>query len=160
MGKRDHGCPLLLSGVPRAMQPQTQLPDVLQVVDETRGPTTKRNYAIFKVPSGDELQGAAVDFVGRPLDGAAPARQDQLGPSALTPLFNREIPMDGREQIAEALVTGVKVRRPSQSLQAADALRRGEVSGLIGLPLCGLLRCWATGVVVLPQKVAGADRGK
>ena len=116
------------------------MPGVLQVVDETRGPTTKRNYAIFKVPTGDELQGAVVDFVGRPLAGAAPVRQDQLGPSALTPLFNREIPMDGREQIAEALVTGVRVRGPSQGLQTrCDGV---EVTGLAGLPVCGLLRCW------------------
>ena len=133
-----------------------QLPDVLQVVDETRGPTTKRNYAIFKVPTGDELQGAAVDFVGRPLAGVAPPRQDQLGPSALTPLFNREIPMDGRQQIAEALVTGVKVRRPSCCRCAVTGWRLVDW-WLAALSAAEVLGDRVCGGRVSPQEVTGAD---
>lgn len=57
-----------------------------------------------KVPVGDELTGKIVDFLGRP-----PGSQTQLGPSASAPLFAEQPDMESREQIAEALVTGVKV---------------------------------------------------
>ena len=76
----------------------------LQVVDEQQGPTTKREYDVAKVPVGDELAGKVVDFLGR-----APGTQVQLGTSAFAPLFGEQPDMESREQIAEALVTGVKV---------------------------------------------------
>ncbi len=77
----------------------------VQVVDEQQGPTTKREYDVAKVPVGDELAGKVVDFLGR-----APGTQVQLGTSAFAPLFGEQPDMESREQIAEALVTGVKVR--------------------------------------------------
>lgn len=76
----------------------------VQVVDEQQGPTTKREYDVAKVPVGDGLTGKIVDFLGR-----APGTQVQLGTSAFAPLFGEQPDMESREQIAEALVTGVKV---------------------------------------------------
>ncbi len=78
---------------------------LLQVVDEQQGPTTKREYDVAKVPVGEELAGKVVDFLGR-----APGTQVQLGTSAFAPLLAEQPDMESREQIAEALVTGVKVR--------------------------------------------------
>jgi len=80
------------------------------VVDEQQGPTTKREYDVAKVPVGDELTGKIVDFLGRP-----PGSQTQLGTSAFAPLFAEQPDMESREQIAEALVTGVKVNSQSYS---------------------------------------------
>ncbi|GAB4817334.1 hypothetical protein N2152v2_004380 [Parachlorella kessleri] len=40
---------------------------ILQVVDDTEGPTTKRDYAQALVPVGEELVGKVVDYIGRPL---------------------------------------------------------------------------------------------
>jgi F0F1-type ATP synthase alpha subunit len=76
-----------------------------QVVDEQQGPTTKREYDVAKVPVGEELAREVVDFLGR-----APGTQVQLGTSAFAPLLAEQPDMESREQIAEALVTGVKVR--------------------------------------------------
>ena len=75
-----------------------------QVVDEQQGPTTKREYDIAVVPVGDALIGKVVDFLGRPAGSA-----QQLGTSAFAPLFAEQPDMESREQIAQALVTGVKV---------------------------------------------------
>ena len=75
-----------------------------QVVDEQQGPTTKREYDIAVVPVGDALVGKVVDFLGRPAGSA-----QQLGTSAFAPLFAEQPNMESREQIAQALITGVKV---------------------------------------------------
>ena len=75
-----------------------------QVVDEQQGPTTKREYDIATVPVGDGLIGRVVDFLGRP-----PGSAGQLGTTAFAPLFGEQPNMESREQINEALVTGVKV---------------------------------------------------
>jgi F0F1-type ATP synthase beta subunit len=74
------------------------------VVDEQQGPTTKREYDIAVVPVGEALLGKVVDFLGRP-----PGAALQLGTSAFAPLFAEQPGMEAREQIAQALVTGVKV---------------------------------------------------
>jgi F-type H+-transporting ATPase subunit alpha len=76
----------------------------VQVVDEQQGPATKREYDIAKVPAGDGLVGKVVDFLGR-----QPGSQVQLGTTAFVPLFGDQPDMESREQIAESLVTGVKV---------------------------------------------------
>lgn len=75
-----------------------------QVVDEQKGPTTKREYDIAMVPVGDGLIGRVVDFLGRP-----PGSAGQLGTDALSPLLGEFPDMACRQQIHEALVTGVKV---------------------------------------------------
>ena len=76
----------------------------LQVVDDDKGPSTKREYEIAWVPAGETLAGKVVDFLGR-----APGSQVQLGTSVMVPLFGEQPDMEAREQIAEALLTGVKV---------------------------------------------------
>ena len=76
----------------------------LQVVDDDKGPSTKREYEIARVPAGEALAGKVVDFLGR-----APSSQVQLGTSVMVPLFGEQPDMEAREQIAEALLTGVKV---------------------------------------------------
>ena len=78
---------------------------ITQVVDDDKGPSTKREYEIARVPAGDALMGKVVDFLGR-----APGSQVQLGTSLMVPLFGEQPDMESREQIAEALLTGVKVR--------------------------------------------------
>ena len=75
-----------------------------QVVDDDKGPSTKREYEIARVPAGEALAGKVVDFLGR-----APGSQVQLGTSVMVPLFGEQPDMEAREQIAEALLTGVKV---------------------------------------------------
>ena len=86
------------------------------MVDDDKGPSTKREYEIARVPAGDALTGKVVDFLGR-----APGSQVQLGTSAMVPLFGEQPDMESREQIAEPLLTGVKVRmwRPVCRLQGS-----------------------------------------
>ena len=73
-------------------------------MDDDKGPSTKREYEIARVPAGEALAGKVVDFLGR-----APGSQVQLGTSAMVPLFGEQPDMEAREQILEALLTGVKV---------------------------------------------------
>jgi len=76
-------------------------------VDEARGPATKREYDVAMVPAGDALLGKTVDFMGRLPGGIGP----QLGADVSVPLFNEQLDMESREQINQALTTGVKVHR-------------------------------------------------
>ncbi len=103
----------------------------LQVVDDDKGPSTKREYEIARVPAGEALAGKVVDFLGR-----SPGSQVQLGTSTMVPLFGEQPDMEAREQIAEALLTGVKV---------GTAMQAGQCN-LLALPLplrcfCGCLKC-------------------
>ena len=74
------------------------------MVDDDKGPSTKREYEIARVPAGEALTGKVVDFLGR-----APGSQVQLGTDVMVPLFGEQPDMESREQIAESLLTGVKV---------------------------------------------------
>lgn len=82
---------------------------------------------------GDALVGQVVDFLGRPYpmqqqagssgassssvqphpeaEGAQSAAVPPIGTDAQLPLLNVQPDMDSREQINEALMTGVRVRR-------------------------------------------------
>ena len=75
-----------------------------QVVDETLGAATKREYGVAMVPTGDALVGLTVDFMGR-----LPGSGAQLGADVHVPLFNAQLNMESREQINQSLTTGVKV---------------------------------------------------
>jgi F-type H+-transporting ATPase subunit alpha len=102
---------------------------ILQVVDETDGPSTKREYAPTTVPAGPELAGHVVDFLGRPLPdagGAAAAGAQPLGGGAQVALLNGQPDMESREQISEPLVTGVKAIDLLTPLGRGQAL---QVSG-------------------------------
>ena len=78
----------------------------MQVVDDDKGPSTKREYEIARVPAGEAVTGKVIDFLGR-----LPGSQVQLGTNVMVPLFGEQPDMESREQIAESLLTGVKVRR-------------------------------------------------
>lgn len=77
----------------------------MQVVDDDKGPSTKREYEIARVPAGEGVTGKVIDFLGR-----LPLSQVQLGTDVMVPLFGEQPDMESREQIAESLLTGVKVR--------------------------------------------------
>jgi F0F1-type ATP synthase alpha subunit len=107
---------------------------VLQLVDESLGPVTRKEFELWQSPADDaELAGRAVDFLGRPLSGFDPvvARASAsggggsngghggnanpfapaappIGMARTRPLVNEQVPMKSREQIGEALVTGVR----------------------------------------------------
>ena len=96
---------------------------VLQVVDEVKGPSTRKDYDILMAPAGDALFGKLVNYFGyeRKLrmagegtsgsaTGAAVAPLAPLGFDKVRPLINQQVEMKGREQITECLLTGVKVR--------------------------------------------------
>lgn len=97
----------------------------VQIVDESKGPSTKRDYDIATVPVGSRLTGQSTDFLGRTAGSTA-----QLGSDAVLPIFNQQVSVDDREQIAESLLTGVKVR------QSYCFCKQPAVSGFpVGSPL-------------------------
>ena len=84
-----------------------------QVVDEQQGPRTRKEYTIAHVPVGAGSAGQVVDFLIRPLDAqlnVAPPSAASLR-AATAPLLGTAPDMDAREQICEALTTGIKVWR-------------------------------------------------
>jgi F-type H+-transporting ATPase subunit alpha len=105
---------------------------ILQVVDESEGPSTKKEYHLTTVPVGDSLRGQVVDYLGRVLSpdgkllGSPQVNTQQLGTEARLPLLNRQPDMESREQITEALVTGVK------SLDILTPLGRGQALQVSG----------------------------
>jgi hypothetical protein len=60
-----------------------------------------------------------VDWLGR----RPGEQQQQVGVGASAPLLAEQLDMDSREQIAEALTTGVRVSGVRRSWQAAQAIR-------------------------------------
>eukprot|EP00878_Enallax_costatus_P010679 GHUV01011155.1.p1 GENE.GHUV01011155.1~~GHUV01011155.1.p1 ORF type:complete len:682 (+),score=208.59 GHUV01011155.1:600-2645(+) len=40
---------------------------ILQVLDETRGPITRKEYELMQAPAGDSLYGAVVNYIGQPI---------------------------------------------------------------------------------------------
>jgi F0F1-type ATP synthase alpha subunit len=123
---------------------------VLQLVDEALGPVTRKEFELWQSPADDAaLAGRAVDFLGRPLAGfdpvvaraagggaAAPsggaaadpfaAAAPPVGMARTRPLVNEQVPMKSREQIGEALVTGVR------GLDALTPLGRGSSLLVVG----------------------------
>lgn len=69
---------------------------VLQVIDETNGPVTRKDFELLQSPVGGELFGQVVDFFGRPsgsktpmgADITRPLIKDQVRPGA-APCFSR-----------------------------------------------------------------------
>ncbi|KAK9824846.1 hypothetical protein WJX81_006563 [Elliptochloris bilobata] len=95
---------------------------ILQVVDEQQGPRTRKEYTIARVPVGAGGAGQVVDFLIRPLDaklGVAPPNAANLG-AVTAPMLGVAPDMDAREQICEALTTGVK------AVDALTPLGRGQ----------------------------------
>ncbi|KAL6784330.1 ATP1B [Auxenochlorella protothecoides x Auxenochlorella symbiontica] len=83
---------------------------ILQVVDDAVGATTKRDYDVVDVPVGKCLEGRTwspdqlLDWRGQSGQAAA---LPSITPGPRAPLLAAQIPMADREQIAEALYTGV-----------------------------------------------------
>ena len=112
---------------------ECKLKGVLQVVDDVKGPVTRKDYDIYQAPAGDALFGKAVNCLGyeRAMTAVAQPSSSAFqedGPSPLSsstssfpmtappvgfdkvrPLINQQVDMQGREQITECLLTGVKV---------------------------------------------------
>ncbi|KAI3426327.1 hypothetical protein D9Q98_008700 [Chlorella vulgaris] len=131
---------------------ECQVKGTLQVLDDTEGPTTKREYQEMMVPAGEALVGQVVDFLGRPyplqppqesssssssssdLDGnsssASQQQQQQqrapIGVDQLLPLLNRQPDMNSREQINQPLMTGVK------AFDILTPLGRGQAQQIVG----------------------------
>lgn len=98
---------------------------ILQVVDESEGPTTKREYELTTVPAGDALRCRVVDYLGRPLEISIEGHialedRNAIGVDVQVPLLNIQPDMESRQQICEALVTGVK------SVDIVTPLGRGQ----------------------------------
>lgn len=85
----------------------------VQVVDDSKGPMTRKDYDIFAAPAGDALFGRVVNYFGferQATAGASSGPAPPLGFDKTRPLINQQVDMQGREQITECLLTGVKVR--------------------------------------------------
>lgn len=39
----------------------------LQVLDETAGPITRKEYELMQAPAGESLYGAVVNYIGQPI---------------------------------------------------------------------------------------------
>ena len=116
---------------------------ILQVVDESEGPSTKKEYHLTTVPVGEALRGQVVDYLGRPLspdgklhNGTPQANTHQLGTESRLPLINRQPDMESREQITEALVTGVKALDILTPLGRGQALQVSGPKGSGKTQLC------------------------
>jgi F-type H+-transporting ATPase subunit alpha len=116
---------------------------ILQVVDESAGPSTKKEYHLTTVPVGEALRGQVVDYLGRPLspdgklhNGTPQANTHQLGTESRLPLINRQPDMESREQITEALVTGVKALDILTPLGRGQALQVSGPKGSGKTQLC------------------------
>lgn len=104
-------------------------PSCPQVVDDVKGPVTRKDFDVFTVPAGDDTFGRVHDHIGRHLPAFdSPQQQQQqqpqeaaggkgaaagsarVAPPVTRPLLNAQVEMKNREQINESLLTGVKVR--------------------------------------------------
>jgi F-type H+-transporting ATPase subunit alpha len=117
---------------------------ILQVVDETQGATTKRDYKPFNVPVGSSLIGKVVDFLGRPHElstttsssssssNSPPYQQkQQIGTETMLPLLNKQPDMESREQINQPLTTGIR------SLDIMTPLGKGQALQIVGTQSSG-----------------------
>jgi F-type H+-transporting ATPase subunit alpha len=111
---------------------------ILQVVDSDEGPSTKKEYEPISVPVGNDLIGKVVDYLGRPMaeDGSEIISQVAIGTDKYLPLLNAQPDMESREQITEALVTGVKALDVLTPLGRGQALQVSGTQGSGKTQLC------------------------
>lgn len=111
---------------------------ILQVVDSDEGPSTKREYEAMSVPVGKALVGQIVDYLGRPVseNGGELISEIALGTDKYLPLLNAQPDMESREQITEALVTGVKALDVLTPLGRGQALQVSGTQGSGKTQLC------------------------
>jgi len=121
---------------------ECKIKGVLQVVDDAKGPITRKDYEEFRVPAGEALFGRVVSFLGLEIEAAAGASTSAPAPAASSPpapfsrlpqgidkmraLITQQVTMKGREQISESLLTGIK------GLDVLTPLGRGASLLLIG----------------------------
>jgi len=100
---------------------ECKITGVLQVMDEAKGPVTKKQYELFEVPAGEALFGRVTNYVGLAVGDLEHLDSNQAASTSLSsvarkavgmdrtrPLLNTQVPMALREQICESLLTGVK----------------------------------------------------
>lgn len=94
---------------------ECKIKGVLQVVDEAKGPVTRKDYEFVMAPAGDALFGKTVNFFGVERSSGSgtpaspsPSPSSPIGFDKTRPLINAQVDMKGREQITENLHTGVK----------------------------------------------------
>ncbi|KAK9792239.1 hypothetical protein WJX73_003401 [Symbiochloris irregularis] len=102
----DGICLVLLTGGLPVKAGESAIPQVkaiLQVADADEGPKTKRSYNVARVPDGNALAGAVVDWQGRAMgtDSTPPQTSDW-------PLISPQMDIAQQEDVHEALYTGVK----------------------------------------------------
>ncbi|GLI64321.1 hypothetical protein VaNZ11_007548 [Volvox africanus] len=116
---------------------ECKIKGVLQVVDDVKGPITRKDFETFNVPAGEDAFGRVCDHIGRHLpeyddavsassaaalvspaasrspaagSGGSSSSGGSSGGSSnrFRPLVNQQVDMKNREQINESLLTGVK----------------------------------------------------
>ncbi|EFJ50639.1 F1F0 ATP synthase, subunit alpha, mitochondrial [Volvox carteri f. nagariensis] len=85
---------------------ECKIKGVLQVVDDVKGPITRKDFEMFNVPAGEDMFGRVCDHIGRHLP-----EYDEI-----------QVEMKNREQINESLLTGVKTRWSGAAASAASAV--------------------------------------
>lgn len=105
---------------------------LLQVADADEGPKTKRSYNFAKIPDGNALAGAVVDWQGHVMgaDSILPQTSDW-------PLISPQMDIAQQEDVHESLYTGVKVIQHARlcdadgcSLQDCHNLQLASASAL------------------------------
>ena len=103
---------------------------ILQVVDPSSGPSTKREYEVATVPVGDGAAGRIVSAAGVAVDGRG-GDADTPGAGVTAPLLAGAPPMDARDPISEPLTTGVK------GIDTLTPVGRGQCLLVLGAPGAG-----------------------
>ncbi|KIY96469.1 F1F0 ATP synthase, alpha subunit [Monoraphidium neglectum] len=97
---------------------ECKIKGVLQVVDEAKGPITKKDYEMMQAPAGDGLFGSVVDFMGRPLSGF-PA-QGSSGATSTSSSGSGSGGSDSTEQSQQAQQDGAAAPAPGQQQSVED----------------------------------------
>ena len=116
---------------------------IVQVIDESKGPITRKDYELWAAPAGNPLFGKVFDLLGQvnpAIDTGSTSSSSTSTSSTTTdatgtavlgfertkPLINQQVAMKNREQISESLFTGVK------GLDTLTPLGRGASLLVIG----------------------------
>ena len=143
---------------------ECKLKGVLQVVDDVKGPVTRKDYDIYQAPAGDALFGKAVNCLGyervvtavaQPSgsasqeDGRSPPPSSTssfsmttppVGFDKVRPLINQQVDMQGREQITECLLTGVKVSAQTEAEEGHTVTHIHQCAPSFGWQRCRVQR--------------------
>lgn len=103
---------------------QCNIKGVLQVIDDVKGPITKKEYELFEVPVGEHILGRSVNFLCQPVDGSTLPESAKSSKTAA--LLSTQVQIKQREQVNEGLQTGVR------ALDLLTPLGRGASLLIIG----------------------------